>query len=97
MPLGDTWTWDGTDWTEVTPAVSPSARSWAAMAGTEDGVVLFGGQGLRGDTWVWDGTSWTQRDVPGLRGDTWVWDGTSWTQRDVPGPTPRSGAAMAGF
>jgi hypothetical protein len=43
--LGDTWTWDGTTWTQQRLAAHPPARSYAAMAydpapGT---VVLFGG------------------------------------------------------
>ena len=30
--LGDTWTWDGSAWTEQVPATSQAARSGAAMA-----------------------------------------------------------------
>lgn len=30
--VSDTWTWDGTAWTELSPATSPPARSGAAMA-----------------------------------------------------------------
>ena len=65
--LGDTWTWNGTTWTEQTPATSPPARSQAMMAydaatGTP---VLFGGSGyattrcsgsravLFEQTWTW--------------------------------------------
>jgi hypothetical protein len=63
----DTWTWDGTTWTQQFPATSPSARAGAAMAydPVTAGMVLFGGtsNGLSflGDTWTWDGTTWTQR------------------------------------
>jgi hypothetical protein len=43
--FGDTWEWDGTDWTLTTPASSPTARLHLAM--TNDGVsgrvLLFGG------------------------------------------------------
>jgi hypothetical protein len=65
--FGDTWTWDGTDWTQQAPAHSPSGRRaplvYDAATGT---VVLFGGEGgyggpLYGDTWTWNGTDWRQR------------------------------------
>jgi hypothetical protein len=62
-PLGDTWEWDGTNWTEVTPANSPSARGFAQMGSLRGTPVLFGGadtQGnVLGDTWTWTGTTWT--------------------------------------
>ena len=59
--LDDTWTWDGTDWTQKSPAHSPPPRYWMGMADdtASDRVVLFGGS--LGDTWTWDGTDWTQR------------------------------------
>ena len=73
--LWDTWEWDGTSWTEVTPSVptlSPSGRAGPALAydGARGRVVLFGGDdstraGRRSDTWEWDGTSWM--DVTPLR------------------------------
>ncbi len=64
-PLGDTWVWDGTNWTEKTPVNSPSAREGATMAydAAHGQVVLFGGDDAAGylnDTWVWDGTNWTE-------------------------------------
>ena len=65
--LGDTWTWDGTDWTQRTPAHSPSPRYCLGMAydAARGQVVLFGGYGGGdlGDTWTWDGTDWTQRNL----------------------------------
>ena len=44
---GDTWTWDGSDWTERTPAHAPEARDGAAMAydTARSQIVLFGGSG----------------------------------------------------
>ncbi len=71
--FADTWTWDGSSWTQRHPAHSPSARSGAAMAydAAHGVVVLFGGQarGPQGmtqnvDTWTWDGSDW--RQVPTL-------------------------------
>src|SRR5580698_2915361 len=56
--LADTWTWDGSTWTELSPATSPSARDLASMAydpGTGQ-LVLFGGEDSNGalaDTWTW--------------------------------------------
>jgi hypothetical protein len=72
-PIGDTWTWDGTTWTEQSVAVHPNApacgatMAYDAATGT---VVLVGGglaEGIGGpvckltDTWTWDGTTWTQQ------------------------------------
>lgn len=77
--LGDTWEWDGTTWTQITPATSPSPRQWAAMTYdlTLGKSVLFGGNinlggtSYVGDTWTWDGTNWTQLSPttsPSIRG-----------------------------
>jgi hypothetical protein len=65
--LGDTWLWDGADWTQVFPAHSPGARWHTRMAydAARGRIVLFGGgsqtSAYPGDTWEWDGTDWTQR------------------------------------
>ncbi len=64
----ETWEWDGSQWTNVTPAApaaSPAARSGHTMA-YDSGrgvIVLFGGSdnsSVLSDTWEWDGTDWTQ-------------------------------------
>jgi hypothetical protein len=66
-PFHDTWTWDGTDWTQRMTAHAPAGVALQAMAydAAEHDVVLFGGYDgeccLHGDTWTWDGTDWTQR------------------------------------
>jgi hypothetical protein len=63
--LADTWTFNGTTWTRLSPATSPPARDSASMAydpAAED-IVLFGGSASSGDlsdTWTFDGTAWTQ-------------------------------------
>ncbi len=80
--LGDTWTWDGTTWTDANPPTVPPSRSRAAMA--EDPVhpqdVLFGGEGVDGKA----------------VGDTWTYDGTAWTKRTpATSPAARYGAVMA--
>lgn len=69
----DTWVWDGAarTWTEVTPSVSPGARSRATMAydKARKKIVLYGGLGARDDmdtaTWLWDGVTrtWSVADT----------------------------------
>jgi cysteine-rich repeat protein len=59
-----TWEWNGSVWTNVTPASgNPPARTLHALAydPVRGRVVLFGGvAGSRAaDTWEWNGTSWT--------------------------------------
>jgi hypothetical protein len=63
----DTWTWDGTTWTQHFPATSPSARTAAGMAydATLGAVVLFGGyagiwEDSLNDTWIWNGIDWAK-------------------------------------
>jgi hypothetical protein len=71
----DTWEWDGTTWSERTPAAGPSARSDTALTydAVRGRIVLFGGGVFDGfspiryrDTWEWDGKAWTER-FPALR------------------------------
>lgn len=69
-------------WTQLTPATSPSARSYHAMAYdvARQKIILFGGQGSGG----------------GPLNDTWEWDGSSWIQRSpATSPSPRFAHAMA--
>jgi len=61
---GDTWTYDGAQWVQQSPAAAPAARSNHAMAydAARQRTVLFGGNfwsSLFDDTWEWDGTGWT--------------------------------------
>jgi hypothetical protein len=64
--LGDTWVWDGTNWTQKFPSLSPPDRWQHAMAydATAGRVVLFAGfrnnVGYLADTWIWDGNNWIQ-------------------------------------
>jgi hypothetical protein len=63
--LDDTWIWDGSTWTQQSPATSPSARYESTMASLDTVTVLFGGNPAGGgsqlaDTWEWDGTDWTE-------------------------------------
>jgi hypothetical protein len=73
--VGDTWEWDGTNWTQRFPAQAPSARWAHAMTAdwANGRVVLFGG-----------------RDTASVhQNDTWAWDGTNWTLLATTGPSPR--------
>jgi hypothetical protein len=77
--LADTWTWDGTEWTQVADT-GPAARSGHALAydDARQRVVLFGG-----------------RIAANPLGNTWEWDGTEWTQVQDVGPAARLAHAMA--
>jgi HYR domain len=81
-PRNDTWVWDGTNWTQKSPANRPTPRDNHAMAYdvARGEAVLFGG----GD------------NVASFYDDTWVWDGTNWTQKSpAHRPAPGWGHAMA--
>ena len=68
------------DWVQLSPAKSPPARAFLAMAydPVSGKVIMFGG---------FDGT--------GYLNDTWSFDGTSWTQVATPSaPSPRAAAQM---
>jgi hypothetical protein len=61
----DTWTFDGSKWTERKPKTSPGPRFMHAMAYWPHAkkVVLYGGaQGPaeRDDAWAWDGENWSK-------------------------------------
>jgi hypothetical protein len=65
--LNDTWTFDGTTWTQQHPTSSPSSRHLSMMAydPANTNSVLFGGTDQFGtylsDTWLWNGSSWSQQ------------------------------------
>jgi hypothetical protein len=79
----DTWTWDGTNWTQQFPSTSPPERLGAAAIydSAAGGVLLFGGYDEVSSSWD---------------ADTWVWTGGNWTQLTLPlSPSPRSEAAIS--
>jgi hypothetical protein len=61
-PLGDTWVFDGTSWTEAS-STGPRPRYELAMAPQGDTVLLTGGttdgNSFLGDAWIWSGTAWS--------------------------------------
>src|SRR5437773_2395211 len=54
-PANDTWVWDGTNWTQKSPANSPPVRAYHTMAydAARARVTLFGGnQGFDGNSFL---------------------------------------------
>lgn len=70
--LGDTWSWDGSNWTQLSPSSAPSAR-WGHMMVYDRGtgrIVLHGGSnsgGYLNETWLWDGNNWIFVSTTGPR------------------------------
>ena len=80
--LNDTWTYNGTTWTQQSPATSPPSRYVSTMVydAATGQVVLFGGNSGGGTTF----------------GDTWTYNGTTWTQQSpATSPTARYFSTMA--
>lgn len=68
--LGDTWIWNGTTWTQLTPTSAPSPRynAGGAWDPVRQRVVIFGGTSGTAnvnDVWEWNGTTWAQRTISG--------------------------------
>lgn len=63
--FGDTWIWDGVNWSRRFPSRSPSPRASHRMVwdAARQEILLFGGwgNGLFNDTWAWDGSNWIPR------------------------------------
>ena len=65
-PAGGTWTWNGTTWTQLIPALNPPGLGSGAMTydSTSKQVFLFGGFAdaagtvYPNDTWTWNGSIW---------------------------------------
>lgn len=72
VPIGDTWEWDGTNWTQISAAgQGPPARLGPGMVydSYRNIIVLHGGQdnvqGRRNDLWELNGTTWAVRSIAG--------------------------------
>jgi hypothetical protein len=81
--MRDTWTWDGSTWTQHHPTASPPPTYGMSMVYDEarDDVVLFGGGNdhyVSNQTWTWDGTDWALRhpskSPPGEIGGAMAYD-----------------------
>ena len=63
--LDETWMWNGSTWTQLSPVHSPGAGNGMQMAYDEamQEIILFGGLPASGplslETWAWDGSDWT--------------------------------------
>jgi hypothetical protein len=71
--FSDTWTWNGTTWSMMTPPVAPPVRYGLQMAfdSMRSKAVLHGGY----ETWEWDGASWTQASTQAsAQGGSMVFD-----------------------
>lgn len=67
LTLSDTWTFDGTTWTQLSPTTTPPPRWGHKMVydSRRNRVVTFGGRSptttaTANDTWEWDGLDWLQ-------------------------------------
>ncbi len=81
---GDTWEWDGSNWSQPHADVKPPARLNASLTydAARGRTVLFGGATV-------------QAGVTGWLADTWEWDGATWSQRaSATSPSARSSAGM---
>ena len=87
--LGDTWSYTTTNrtWTLLTPANSPSARSYSSMVYDSDErqIVLYGGE-----------TDCTYEGYKGrAKDEVYTWNGSTWSSPMGGGPTPRYNVSMA--
>jgi hypothetical protein len=59
--LGDTWEWDGVNWTQRSPSHAPPFVDFPAMVfdTAHARTVLYAGT-----TWMWDGSDWTSLSLP---------------------------------
>lgn len=84
VELADTWEWNGTNWTNVTPSgPGPAARFGTSMVYDQ----------ARGTCILWGGSNYTLNvDY----NDTWEWNGTAWSQITTSvAPPARSYQSMA--
>ena len=80
-PLADTWTWDGSTWSQQTPALSPPATVNMSIAYEAATQTLIGVR---------------DNDATGIS-ETWQWNGTTWAllQPALRPTNPKQGAGMA--
>jgi MYXO-CTERM domain-containing protein len=88
LPLGDTWTWNGSNWTKRTPASAPGPRNGFGLAyhPRRKQILLYGGGAETGglfDTWEWNTSNWFERAPahnPGIK-DRYALAGAGGRQR----------------
>src|SRR5437660_8344174 len=88
--LSDTWTWDGTTWTQRNPATTPGNRQLGLFAfdpGSQTSIVFGGVEPDPSGTSPWIAVN-----------DTWSWDGTTWMQQSpATSPGVLFSATMASY
>ena len=80
----DTWAWNGTTWTKLSPKASPPLKSRAGFVSIKKSkeIVMYGG------------TTTTSTTVPAS--DMWKWDGSNWAQvKQTGGPISGVAPGMA--
>lgn len=77
---GETWEYDGRDWTLRTPTNAPLPRAFPTLFYDP----------IRKLTTLYGGDS--EDPVNPRAGDIWVWDGTNWIQRVIEGDRPQFGS-----
>ena len=78
--FGDTWAWDGQQWSLLSQEGPPGAIAFGLAFDSDRGVAVRYGGGT----------------ASGLMGQTWEWDGQQWQQiKHEAGPGPRAGCPMA--
>ena len=79
VALGDTWIFQGMQWTQLTPTVSPPALGGGTMTyDAQTGTLLFFGGGSSGT----------------FSAETWTFSGGQWTQVPTTGPVPNARASV---
>jgi N-acetylneuraminic acid mutarotase len=81
--FNDTWTWNGTAWSQAS-VMGPGLRALSAATSFGQGLVLFGGLPTRA-AYDSDAGTFLGCIVPNAS-DTWLWNGSDWAQLDVTGP-----------
>jgi hypothetical protein len=79
-PLGDTWLWTGSEWSEVSgPAPPPRWGHATAYDDRRGRTLLFGGRHEFGfdDLWAFDGERWRELEVAGPRPPQTHWHRTA--------------------
>ncbi len=99
--LNDTWTWNGSNWIQLHPVTSPSARAAAGMSLAP----ISDSQNQSSNQSDKSGNHKTHLGVllfGGLNSldvalnDTWTWNGSNWIQlHPVTSPSPRAAAGMS--
>ena len=90
----NTWTWNGSNWTQITPATVPGGRVRPSLAWdpASSQLILFGGSNggvvYFNDTWLWNGTTWT-RLTPDDQSDSALWGDIGVRPRDLPDAADR--------